>query len=166
MNNIQTTEDELKKILEIPIANFNFANATKWIFNIPIGRLFQIENPDPNGQYLEYPLNCQSVTFPSFKIGTTKTSFMGYSFDISSRQNLTEKGISFQFLISNNWLQYLMLLKWFELEDYTMYNANRAETQTVQLGKVKPVIDDSQFRTPYESRTKSILFYTRSNGSL
>ena len=163
---ISETNNQLNKILEIPIADFNFANATKWIFNIPIGRLFQIENPDPNGQYLEYPLNCKSVSFPSFKIGTTKASFMGYSFDVSTRQNLTEKGITFEFLISNNWLQYMMLLKWFELEDYTMYNANRAETQTIELGKVKPVIDDTNFRTPAETRRESILFYTRTNGSL
>ena len=163
---VSETNEQLNKILEIPIADFNFANATKWIFNIPIGRLFQIENPDPNGQYLEYPLNCKSVSFPSFKIGTTKTSFMGYSFDVSTRQNLTEKGITFEFLISNNWLQYMMLLKWFELEDYTMYNANRADTQTIELGKVKPVIDDTNFRTPAETRIESILFYSRSNGPL
>ena len=91
---------------------------------------------------------------------------MGYSFDVSTRQNLTEKGITFEFLISNNWLQYMMLLKWFELEDYTLYNANRAETQTIELGKVKPVIDDSEFRTPYETRIESVLFNTRSNGSM
>lgn len=36
-------------------------------------------------------------------------------------------------MISNNWLQYLMLLKWFELEDYTRYNLTRAETQTVDV---------------------------------
>lgn len=163
---VSQTNEQLNKILEIPIADFNFANATKWIFNIPIGRLFQIENPDPNGQYLEYPLNCKSVSFPSFKIGTTKTSFMGYSFDVSTRQNLTEKGITFEFLISNNWLQYMMLLKWFELLDFTMYNANRAETQTIELGKVKPVIDDTNFRTPAETRTESLLFHTRADGSL
>ena len=163
---VSETNEQLNKILEIPIADFNFANATKWIFNIPIGRLFQIENPDPNGQYLEYPLNCKSVSFPSFKIGTTKTSFMGYSFDVSTRQNLTEKVITFEFLISNNWLQYMMLLKWFELLDFTMYNANRAETQTIELGKVKPVIDDTNFRTPAETRAESLLFYTRSYGSV
>lgn len=46
-----------------------------------------------------------------------------------------------------------MLLKWFELEDYTRYNYNRAtETQLVDVGKIRPTIDDSQFRTPYETR--------------
>lgn len=44
-----------------------------------------------------------------------------------------------------------MLLKWFELEDYTKYNLTRAETQTVDIGNIKPVIDDSDFRTPYET---------------
>ena len=37
-------------------------------------------------------------------------------------------------MLSNNWLQYLMLLKWFELEDYTRYNENRiADTQLVDI---------------------------------
>ena len=30
----------------------------------------------------------------------------------------------------------------------------------------KPVIDDTNFRTPAETRRESILFYTRTNGSL
>ena len=159
-----TTDDQFKRLLELPIGEYNFANTTKWIFNIPIGHLFHVRNDNNDGQVLEYPLNCKSVSFPSFKIGSTKTSFMGYSFDVSTRQNLTEKGITFEFLISNNWLQYMMLLKWFELQDFTMYNANRAETQTIELGKVKPVIDDTNFRTPAETRIESILFHTRSNG--
>jgi hypothetical protein len=42
-----STEDvnkQLQKILEIPIAGHNFANTTKWIFNIPIGHLFNVRN--------------------------------------------------------------------------------------------------------------------------
>jgi hypothetical protein len=66
-------------------------------------------------------------------MGTGKASFLGYSFDISSRQNLTEKGLIFEFLVSSNWLQYLMLLKWFELEDFTRYTKNRSDLSTVQL---------------------------------
>lgn len=126
---------------------------TKWIFNIPIGQLFNVRDKNKDGQLLDYPLNCKSVTFPEFRIGTGKVAYLGYGFDVSSRQNITEKGITFEFLVSNNWLQYLMLLKWFELEDYTRYNYNRAtETQLVDVGKIRPTIDDSQFRTPYETR--------------
>lgn len=84
--------NDLSGSFEIPIAGFNFANSTKWIFNIPLGYLFNLKN-NQSGQVLEYPLNCQSVKFPEFKMGTTKTSFLSYSFDISSRQNLTEKRI-------------------------------------------------------------------------
>jgi hypothetical protein len=105
-----------------------------------------------NGQVLEYPLNCKSVSFPEFRIGTGKLAYLGYGFDVSSRQNVTEKGLTFEFLLSNNWLQYLMLLKWFELEDYTRYNLNRAtETQLVEIGNVKPTIDDTNFRNPGET---------------
>jgi hypothetical protein len=96
-----------------------------------VGRLFQLQNKSE--QLLEYPLNCKSVQFPEFKMGTGKASFLGYSFDISSRQNLTEKGLIFEFLVSSNWLQYLMLLKWFELEDFTRYTKNRSDLSTIQL---------------------------------
>lgn len=144
---------------EISILSYNLANTTKWIFNIPIGRLFQLENK--SDQVLEFPLNCKSVQFPEFKIGTGKTSFLGYSFDISSRQNLTEKGLIIDFLISSNWLQYILLLKWFELEDYTRYTETRESLATVEIGSgVKPTIDDSKFKNPAESRRKSILFNT------
>lgn len=147
-----TTDDQFKRLLELPIGEYNFANTTKWIFNIPIGHLFHVRNDNNDGQVLEYPLNCKSVSFPEFRIGTTKTAFMSYGFDLSTRQNVTDKGITFHFLISNNWLQYLMLLKWFELEDYTRYTLNRSDLQTVELGDgIKPTIDDSQFRTPYDT---------------
>jgi hypothetical protein len=66
-------------------------------------------------------------------MGTSKASFLGYSFDISSRQNLTEKGLIFEFLVSSNWIQYLMLLKWFELEDFTPYTRDRSRLNTVEL---------------------------------
>ena len=47
-----------------------------------------------NGQFLEYPLNCKSLQFPEFKIGTTKAAFMSYGFDVSTRQNVTEKRLN------------------------------------------------------------------------
>jgi hypothetical protein len=72
-------------------AGLNFANTTKWIFNIPIGQLFNVRDKDNNGQLLDYPLNCKSVSFPEFRIGTGKVAYLGYGFDVSSRQNLTEK---------------------------------------------------------------------------
>jgi hypothetical protein len=87
-------DSQLQKILEIPIAGHNFANATKWIFNIPIGHLFNTINSTADGQVLEYPLNCKSVSFPEFRIGTGKIAYMGYGFDVSSRQNVTEKRIN------------------------------------------------------------------------
>jgi hypothetical protein len=31
------------------------------------------------------------VSFPEFRIGTGKVAYLGYGFDVSSRQNLTEK---------------------------------------------------------------------------
>lgn len=64
---------------------------------------------------------------------------------------LLKNGLTVEFLVSNNWLQYLMLLKWFELEDYTKYNADRQDTQTVDLYGIKPTIDDTNFKTPYET---------------
>lgn len=146
------SDDKLNKILQIPINAYNIANNTKWIFNIPVGYLFHRQTPGPEGQILEYPLNCKSVQFPDFKIGTTSTAFLSYGFDVSTRQNITEKGLTVEFLVSSNWLQYLFLLKWFELEDYTRYNYDREkETQTVDIGNITPTIDDTGFRTDYDT---------------
>jgi hypothetical protein len=38
------------------------------------------------------------------------------------------------FLLSENWLQYLMMLKWFELCDFTRYNKSRDDTIEIDLG--------------------------------
>lgn len=146
------TLEQLNNILQIPITNYNFANSTKWIFSIPIGYIFKTGKRDANGNFLEYPLNCKRIQFPEFTLGTTKTSFMNYTFDVSTRQNLTEKGITITYNVSSNWLQYIMLLKWFQLEDFTPYdevdNAVNDTTFTVKDG-VK--IDDSGWRNPSET---------------
>lgn len=116
----------IKSITEIPIQTYNNANTTKWIFNLPIAKLFNLEKEThKNGQLLEYPLNCQDIRFPEFVLGTTQVSFLNYSFDISTRQNLTKKTLDVKFLLSENWIQYLFLLKWFEMCDYTRYNENK-----------------------------------------
>ena len=85
------SDDKLNKILQIPINAYNIANNTKWIFNIPIGYLFHRQTQGPEGQILEYPLNCKSIQFPDFKIGTTQTAFFGYGFDVSTRKKQTKK---------------------------------------------------------------------------
>ena len=36
----------------LPIQTYNNANSTKWIFNIPIGHLFNRKAPGPDGQIL------------------------------------------------------------------------------------------------------------------
>lgn len=151
MQNDQSAHDKLNQVLQIPIGSYNFANATKWIFNIPIGHLFNRKAPGPDGQILQFPLNCKRIDFPEFTIGSTKASFLNYSFDISTRQNTTEKGITIYYSVSSNWLQYMMLLKWFELEDYSKYNMTREQTNTIQFNNITPTIDDSGFRTPYDT---------------
>lgn len=154
------TNEKLNQVLQIPIDSYNFANATKWIFNIPIGHLFNRKAPGPDGQILQFPLNCKRIDFPEFTIGTTKTSFMNYSFDVSTRQNTTEKGLTVYYSVSSNWLQYMVLLKWFELEDYSRYEESREATNTIEFDNITPTIDDTKFRTPYDTRGKSILFNT------
>lgn len=115
----------IKSSTELPIQTYNNANTTKWIFNLPIAKLFNTElETHKTGNLLEYPLNCQDVRFPEFVLGTTQVSFLNYSFDISTRQNLTKKTLDVKFLLSENWIQYLFLLKWFEMCDYTRYNQN------------------------------------------
>ena len=98
------------------------------------------------GNLLDYPLNCKSLTFPEFKLGTTKVSFLNYSFDISTRSNITEKKLVISFLLSENWLQYLMLLKWFELSDYTRYTETRDQLTEVEIGRIKRNINTVEYQ--------------------
>lgn len=108
---------------QIPISNYNFANNTKWIFSIPMAHLItKDQGTNVDDHILQLPLNCQKVQFPTFTIGTTTTNYMGYSMEMSTRQNTTQKGLTISFLVSNNWLQYLMLMKWFQLNDYMNYD--------------------------------------------
>lgn len=110
---------------QIPLTNYNFANNTKWIYSIPLAHLlYKNDGTNVDDNILQLPLNCQKVQFPTFTIGTTSTNYMGYTMDVSTRQNTTQKGLTVTFLVSNNWLQYLMLMKWFQLNDYMNYDSN------------------------------------------
>lgn len=137
----------IKQVQQIPAASYNMANDTKWVFHIPYGFLFM--GKTENKENFEIPLGCQSVQFPDFKLGTTKAGFLGHDFDFSTRQNLTEKGLTINFLINSNWLQYLSLLKWFELEDYTPYTKESVEEQ-VEYNKSGVKIDNHGFRSDYD----------------
>ena len=128
INNQQLQRSQLEKlengqyndpIRHIQARFLNFANSTKWLFYIPIGYLFR--KTTICGQNLQVPINCQDVIFPSFRIGTTSLSYLGYTMDFSTRQNLTEKGVTIKYLINQNWFQYMMLLKWFEEQDFSYY---------------------------------------------
>lgn len=137
----------MKKIFDLPIQTYNNANQTKWIFQLPIGQLFNLKLKNiSNGNLLDYPLNCKSISFPEFKLGTTKINFLNYGFDISTRSNITEKKLVCTFLMSENWLQYLMLLKWFELCDYTRYTETRDELIEIEVGGVKRNINNADYQ--------------------
>ena len=97
-------------------------------------------------------------------MGSSTVTFLNYSFDISNRSNTTRKDLQITFLISENWLQYLMLLKWFELEDYTRYDMNRSDTVLIDVGDVQQTVTNSEYqRYMTESRIESILFNARTN---
>jgi hypothetical protein len=128
-------DETTNKIQDLPIEEYNLANNTKWIFNIPLARLFNIQYGNiKNGYYLDYPLNCKNISFPEFRLGTTNVTFLNYSFEVSTRSNVSTKELNITFTMSDNWLQYLMLLKWFELCDFTRYDQDRSDTVTVDLG--------------------------------
>lgn len=144
-------------IRQIESRFLNFSNSTKWIFYIPIGYIFR--NTTKYGQNLQVPINCRSVQFPSFKIGSTKAAFYGHGFDISTRQNLTDKGLTVKYLINENWFQYMMLLKWFQMQDFTYYTreSNNGLDNDKEYNKhgnpsntQKVVVNNNGFRTDYD----------------
>lgn len=135
--NIQLDQKTLFK--QIPLSNYNFANNTKWIFSIPVAHLlYKNSGTNVGDTILQCPLNCQKVVFPTFTIGTTTTNYLGYSMNVSTRQNTTQKGLTITFLVSNNWIQYLLLLKWFNLNDYMNYggdtNIDRSYNKDGKIG--------------------------------
>lgn len=166
INNEQTLLQQLQKlqknqyndpIRQIQSRFLNFSNSTKWIFYIPIGYIFR--NTTKYGENLQIPINCRSVQFPTFKIGSTKTAFYGHGFDISTRQNLTQKGLTVKYLINQNWFQYMMLLKWFQMEDYTYYTreSNNGINNQKEYNKhgnpsnvEKVKVNNSGFRSDYD----------------
>jgi hypothetical protein len=111
------------------------------------GQLFNLKNDNiDKGNLLTYPLNCRSFTYPEFRLGTAQVSFLNYGFDISSRTNITDKKITCTFVLSENWLQYLMLLKWFELLDFTRYTKSRGDTVQIDLGDgIKQTINSAEY---------------------
>lgn len=144
----QKIQDDLNKIFQIPVGAYNFANNTKWIYSIPLGYLLSsTSKKQVDGNILEYPLNCRKVSFPNFTIGTAKTAFLSYGFDISTRQNTTEKGLTIEFLVSSNWIQYLLLLKWFQLMDYTYYDNSTNQDRTFD----KNTNTKNNYLNPYDS---------------
>jgi hypothetical protein len=81
-------------------------------------------------------------------MGTTTVGFLNYSFDVSTRSNITDKKLVCSFILSENWLQYLMLLKWFELEDFSRYTKNRDETVEIDLGNgIKRTINAAEYES-------------------
>lgn len=135
-------------IKELPIGTYNNANNTKWLFNIPLAYLFNLKYDNvKNGNLLDYPLNCKSVAFPEFKMGSATVTFLNYSIEVSNHSNTTSKELQISFLVSENWLQYLLLLKWFELEDFTRYDEDREDTVTIDVGNG---IQQTIAKTDYE----------------
>lgn len=126
------------------------------MFNIPFGRLFNTKYGNArNGYILDYPLNCKNISFPEFKLGSTTVTFLNYSFEVSTRTNTSDKIVTVTFLLSENWIQYLMLLKWFELCDFTRYDEDRFDTVTIDAGgQVQGTIAKSDYeKYLYESGT-------------
>lgn len=136
----ENLEQDLNKVIQqLPLDSYNFANNTKWVFNIPIGHLLndkRRKQPQRNDFPMEYPLNCKKINFPGFQMGTTKTAFYGYGFELPTGQNISEKTITIQYILSNNWIQYLLLLKWFNLMDYTRYDEETNKNRDTSYNSV------------------------------
>jgi hypothetical protein len=124
--------ENIDKIPQIPIENYNLSNGTRWVFIIPFGLLFN--KLDSHGKLIEVPLNCKALDFPNFQLGNTSVYHQGYEVPVSTRINNTEKTLVVRFNPSSNWLQYLILLKWFEMEDYTNYQTDKSLQSSVNLG--------------------------------
>ena len=143
VNEANKQELNLDNIPQIPIGNYNFSNSTRWVFMIPFGLLFN--KYDDRGKLIDVPLNCKAVDFPNFQMANTSVHHQGYAVPVSMRVNDTEKTLVVRYNPSSNWIQYLMLLKWYELEDYTNYDTDKDKVSSVELGDIMiPAYNDPQ----------------------
>lgn len=86
---------------------YNFATNNKWIASIPFGKI------EPGLKSENVTFNLLDFTIPEIAITPNTINLYGMPYQIPSNVVDMPMEITFNYLLSSNWYQYILLYKWF-----------------------------------------------------
>jgi len=124
----------------------NFATNTRWLASIPLDGIFS----DLTGGV---KLNLTAFTIPEMEMGKASMDYLGYSAVVPTNLiNPGDKQITFNYIISSNYHQYILLFKWLnmlstnKIIEESEINARPAEFSTLRLPITVTML--SEFKKP------------------
>jgi hypothetical protein len=101
--------------------NLNFATTNKWIADIPLKTILDDIN--------DIQLNLATFSIPSIDISSIDINFKGNQIKLPGNISQPgEKSVSFEYLISSDWSNYITLYKWID-----------------QMAKLNKIVKDSEY---------------------
>ena len=90
-------------------ASYNLFTQAKWLLNIPFKKI------DPSQSLETFSLNLNRFTIPSLSVKKTGASYLGYFIPISTTVRDDSKEITFHYMLSSDWHQFMFLYKWLQM---------------------------------------------------
>ena len=111
----------------------NFAIQNKWIMLVPMQNL----NPE---KYRNLELQLTRFTLPQMVIGSTSTSYKGYSIEMPTGVlNAESKEITINYIIDERWESYRSLYAWSAAFGVLVPTNSAGEQASLQYGSTYPV---------------------------
>jgi hypothetical protein len=86
--------------------SLNLATNTRWMAVIPF---YQIDDSFKTG---DVAFNLATFSLPEMSIGSTTVGYHGYEVEIPNFVRSGDKTVTFDYLMSSDWHQYLLLWQW------------------------------------------------------
>lgn len=126
----------------------NLASQTRWLAILPINIMLKSEKTRA------LSLNLTKFDLPEVEIGSTTTSYAGYTVEIPTGVvNPGEKSVTFSYLLSSDLYQYRMLHKWVQILSNTNLTNYSEDVKTASDNNTPirypvTVVLLSEFKTP------------------
>ena len=92
-----------------PKESYNMATGTKWYMYFPLHTIVPNLNSD------EVSLNLYNFSLPEISSAEVEFTVGGTTFPLPGHIRNESKELTFNYLLSSNWHQYLLLYKWFSM---------------------------------------------------
>jgi hypothetical protein len=113
--------------MPLPESAYNLLTGNKWLLIIPYQQLL------PDSDISELSLNLTNFSLPELTIESTEFNAQGRAIPIPTGIRNESKSIIFNYMLSNDWHQYKLLLKWFNLVSNKETNALGAKLPNMSL---------------------------------